>query len=126
MARVLVLVLLAVLAAAWAWEPAKAPPCSKITEMLVPCIPYLTDKAAHPGPKCCSGVRDLRKATNTHDDLVAICKCLKRAAHLFPGVDYPRADNLPHLCGVRFNLTFSPSVDCKKIPGPEGLEKYLL
>ncbi|THU45624.1 hypothetical protein C4D60_Mb02t19940 [Musa balbisiana] len=112
MARVLVL--LAVLAAASAWEPAKAPPCSKIMEMIVPCIPYLIDKAAHPGPKCCSGVRDLRKATKTHDDLVAICKCLERAAHLFPGIDYPRADNLPHLCGVRFNLTFSPSVDCKK------------
>ncbi|XP_020096813.1 non-specific lipid-transfer protein 2-like isoform X2 [Ananas comosus] len=85
--------------------------------MVVPCVPYLTDRAAVPFGPCCNEVVALNRTASTRQDRVTICRCLEGAAPRFPRADFKRAAALPRLCGVVLhNITISPNLDCSSLP----------
>nr|CAD1843289.1 unnamed protein product [Ananas comosus var. bracteatus] len=59
---------------------AEAPPCNEVVQMVVPCVPYLTDRAAVPFGPCCNEVVALNRTASTRQDRITICRCLEGAA----------------------------------------------
>ncbi|TVU22893.1 hypothetical protein EJB05_32614 [Eragrostis curvula] len=106
--------LLAALAAAG--RGAAALQCGQVTQLMAPCMPYLTGAPGMtPYGLCCNSLGVLNQLAATTADRVAACNCVKAAAGGFPAVDFTRAAGLPAACGISISFTISPNMDCNQV-----------
>ncbi|XP_062182886.1 non-specific lipid-transfer protein 1-like [Phragmites australis] len=109
-------VLLLALAAATRGASAAALQCGQVTQLMAPCMPYLTGAPGMtPYGICCNSLGVLNQLAATTADRVAACNCVKAAAGGFPAVDFARAAGLPAACGLSISFTISPNMDCNQV-----------
>jgi hypothetical protein len=110
-AAVAVLLLAASLASA-----AGALQCGQVTQLLLPCMPYLSGAPGMaPYGLCCNSLGVLNQLAATTADRVAACNCIKATtAGGFPPVDFTRASGLPAACGISISFPISPNLDCNR------------
>ncbi|GJN38134.1 hypothetical protein PR202_gb27147 [Eleusine coracana subsp. coracana] len=111
-AAALAVLLVAALAAG---RGAAALQCGQVTQLMAPCMPYLTGAPGMmPYGLCCNSLGVLNQLAATAADRVAACNCVKAAAGGFPAVDFSRAAGLPAACGISISFSISPNMDCNQ------------
>ncbi|XP_062208773.1 non-specific lipid-transfer protein 1-like [Phragmites australis] len=90
--------------------------CGQVTQLMAPCMPYLTGAPGMTTPYgiCCNSLGVLNQLAATTSDRVASCNCVKPAAGGFPAVDFARATGLPAARGLSISFTISPNMDCNQ------------
>uniref|UniRef100_A0A0D9X437 Bifunctional inhibitor/plant lipid transfer protein/seed storage helical domain-containing protein n=1 Tax=Leersia perrieri TaxID=77586 RepID=A0A0D9X437_9ORYZ len=58
--------------------------CGDVDASLMPCVAYLTGKAAAPSGECCAGVKHLRTLPVGTAERRFACECVKKAAASIP------------------------------------------
>jgi hypothetical protein len=109
-AAVAVLLLAALASAAGALQ------CGQVTQLVLPCMPYLSGAPGMtPYGLCCNSLGVLNQLAATTADRVAACNCIKATtAGGFPPVDFTRASGLPAACGISISFPISPNLDCNR------------
>lgn len=86
--------------------------CGDVDASLLPCVAYLTGKAAAPSGDCCAGVRHLRTLPVGTAERRFACDCVKKAAARFKGLNGDAIRDLPAKCAAPLPFPLSLDFDC--------------
>ncbi|KAL9267073.1 Non-specific lipid-transfer protein-like protein [Drosera capensis] len=89
--------------------------CNQAETELIPCLPYLSDRAKTPDDKCCAGVKTLNKDATTTGSRKEVCGCLKGLLVKYPVVKDKNAGDLASKCKVDLPYKVSRNTDCSNL-----------
>jgi hypothetical protein len=86
--------------------------CIEVDVNLLPCVGYVTGKAAAPPALCCQGVKRIRALPAGTTERRFVCECVKKAAARIDGLKSDAIRDLPLACGSPLPFPLSLDFDC--------------